>query len=411
MIKHILKIIWTQRYANLLIWTELVVVLILFWMVTNQLLSLYNLYRMPKGFDIENTYFIDVQMVAGREQHGSSNNQDSLEAAYETPFYTLLEQVKRNPNILYASASLNSRPYNGSNMWAPMVSGKKSIDTYLRMVDNNFFKVFSIPIKYGKDLDENNGSKIVISTDVAQTVFDNIANASGKTFESNGERFTVAGITEYYKYYEYDFVTPTAYYPFKASFKNFRGSFRTPEICIKMKPNASKDAIPQLGKDLAKLSDSPYYIRDIVPFEKIRKDYFLLTGEVKTIRINLAIILFFLVNVLLGIIGSFWFRTEQRRNEIGLRMALGSSTAAVKRFYLTESMLLLLFATIPSTIVVLQLKIFDINLFGYWDNSWIVITLAGILSFAIMALMVLLGTWIPTRLASRVQPAEALHYE
>ena len=34
---------------------------------------------------------------------------------------------------------------------------------------------------------------------------------------------------------------------------------------------------------------------------------------------------FLLVNILLGIVGTFWFRTQHRRGELGLRVAVGST--------------------------------------------------------------------------------------
>ena len=41
---------------------------------------------------------------------------------------------------------------------------------------------------------------------------------------------------------------------------------------------------------------------------------------------------FMLVNVFFGIIGTFWLRAQNRRGEIGLRMALGAYDGTLRRY-------------------------------------------------------------------------------
>lgn len=410
MIKQLLKIIWVQRRSNLLIGMELLLVFVLLWMVMDQLYGFNQLYKIPKGFDIDHTYSIDLQMVPNRELKGDANS-DSLNKAYEEPFYALLEKIRHNANVECATAAILSQPYNGGNSWSNIRSGKKVSNSYLRVVDKDFFTVFRIPITYGRGLSSVGSSEIVISKRIADSLFKRNSNAIGKQCTINDEKFTIVGVTETYKYYDFADETPTSYQQFAPIFKARLGNVRTPEICIRLKANAPQDAIEMLRKELSDIGDSPYYIREITPFEKLRDKYFTWTGEVKTMKMSGAIIIFFLINVLLGIVGTFWFRTEQRRNEIGLRMAIGSSPKALQTFFLKESMLLMILAAIPAILITLQLRIFEIQLFSYWNGSWRVFFLAGFTAFAILSAMVLLGTWIPVRQASKVQPSEALHYE
>ncbi len=412
MIKQLLKIVWTQRRSNMLIWMELLLVFILLWMVTDQLYGLYNKYRIPIGFNIENTYSVDIQMVSGRELTGDGGgNEDSLSKAYEEPFYALLEKIKRNANVECASAGILSRPYNNGNSWSDVKFMNKKSSNYIRKVDSDFFKVFQIPITYGRGLSNVGSSEIVISKMIADSLFKSNSSALGKQCRINDEKFTIVGVTKTYKYYDFADETPTSYQQFAPAFKNRLGSMYVPEICIRLKPNAPKDAIELLKKELSDIGDSPYYIKEIVPFEKLRESYFVATGEINTLRFIAAIIIFFLVNVLLGVVGTFWFRTEQRKNEIGLRMAIGSSSQAIRSFFLKESLVLMVLSAIPGILIIVQFKYFNIHLFDYWDRSWVVFTLGGITAFAILSAMVLLGTWIPVRQASKVQPSEALHYE
>ena len=121
---------------------------------------------------------------------------------------------------------------------------------------------------------------------------------------------------------------------------------------------------------------------------------------------------FLLLNIFLGLLGTFWFRTQQRRSEIALRKALGSTNRDVFRRLLAEGMVILVIATIPAVIVDWNLAYAELN---YWMNGTtlepvrFIITVA--ITFLLIALMIVLGTYIPARKAMKIEPAEALHDE
>ncbi|MCD8165848.1 MAG: hypothetical protein LUE93_06815 [Bacteroides sp.] len=73
-------------------------------------------------------------------------------------------------------------------------------------------------------------------------------------------------------------------------------------------------------------------------------------------NIYIAVILFFLVNIFLGVLGTFWFRTQYRRHEIGLRLALGSTRNQVQGLLMAEGVLLLILAFLPAVIVCYHLQ-------------------------------------------------------
>lgn len=410
MIKQIFKIVWAQRRSNFLIWMELMLVSLLLWMVMDQLFGYFHRYSVPKGFDVENTYYVDFQMIPGRGIIGSPSK-DSLIKTYKEPLLSLYDKVKRNPNVEVAAISQMSRPYNGGNSWSDIKAGKKNINVYLRYVDPEFFDVFRIPFLYGKTYQGADDSKVVVSKTVADSLFKSASNAVGKRCAIDGDTLTIAGVTDTYKYYDFANETPTIYRPMSVAYRWTLGNVFTPEICIRLKDNASADAIEKMKKELSNLGDSPYYLVDITSFDFLRSDYFKWTGEVQSIKMSMAIILFFLVNVLLGIVGTFWFRTEQRKNEIGLRMAIGSSKSGLKSYFLTESLILLLLAVVPSAIITIQMRFFDVNVLGNWEQKIGIFILSGVATLLILAGMIMLGTWIPVRKASKIQPSEALHYE
>ena len=64
MIRHILKIMWNQRRSNGWIFAELLVVVSILWVMTDSLLVDKYTYYSPLGFDIEDTYKVQLGILA-----------------------------------------------------------------------------------------------------------------------------------------------------------------------------------------------------------------------------------------------------------------------------------------------------------------------------------------------------------
>lgn len=128
--------------------------------------------------------------------------------------------------------------------------------------------------------------------------------------------------------------------------------------------------------------------------------------------------LFLLVNVFLGLIGTFWFRTRRRRNEIALRLAMGSTKKQIFCLLMGEGLLLLTLVTLPAMIVCYNVGIAEFTmghteLITTWPVKWSFLRflLGSLGAWLLIALMVVIGIWFPARQAIKIQPAEALHEE
>ena len=143
-------------------------------------------------------------------------------------------------------------------------------------------------------------------------------------------------------------------------------------------------------------------------------------GTTNNIRMRSGVMIFFLLNIALGIIGTFWFRNQARRNEIGLRMALGSSRNKLQAQYIAEAILLLTLAAIPAFCVnafLVQADVIEVvgqqvaNSGYITNNKWLRFFITNAITFILLAIVVALSVWIPAYRASRVQPVEALREE
>jgi putative ABC transport system permease protein len=108
----------------------------------------------------------------------------------------------------------------------------------------------------------------------------------------------------------------------------------------------------------------------------------------------------------LGLVGVLWQNVTQRTREIGLRRAKGATLQHVYKQILGELFVLTSIGLIIGIIVVVQFPLLDLigieaKVFGF----------GLVVSLALIYALTLAAGLYPSWLATKVQPAEALHYE
>ena len=160
----------------------------------------------------------------------------------------------------------------------------------------------------------------------------------------------------------------------------------------------------------AALASGNVFLKTPVSLEAKRKD----VSAKHDTRLNLfvACMFFLLMIIFLGILGTFWFRIRQREGEIALRRVTGATRGDIFRRILSESMLLLVIATIPAILLDVLLLYRNMSLMnGSRLSIQGVFWISGALTFLVMTLSILLGAWFPASRAMRIHPAEALKEE
>jgi putative ABC transport system permease protein len=109
-----------------------------------------------------------------------------------------------------------------------------------------------------------------------------------------------------------------------------------------------------------------------------------------------------------GLYGVMSYSVQQRRREIGIRMALGASAAQVRRLVLTQGMTLAAAGVAIGIALALgSSRLLAGFLFGVGAHDHVVFVTAPILLVAIAFAAV----WIPARNATSVDPMLALRSE
>ena len=110
----------------------------------------------------------------------------------------------------------------------------------------------------------------------------------------------------------------------------------------------------------------------------------------------------------IGLYGVMSFSVVRRKNEIGIRMALGAEAGAILWMVLRETLILLgigIVIGIPATLIATHLV--RSQLFGLSSSDPLTISAATI---AIILVTVLAG-YVPARRATKIDPLVALRYE
>ena len=120
---------------------------------------------------------------------------------------------------------------------------------------------------------------------------------------------------------------------------------------------------------------------------------------------------FLLLNIFLGLFGTFWFRAQQRVSEIAIRKVSGATRGDVFRRLIGEGLLLL--TVITPLALVADFNIAKLEMTSWFDGYFTVMrfVICTAVTYVIMALMISLGIAIPAFRAMKMPPAVALHDE
>ena len=114
--------------------------------------------------------------------------------------------------------------------------------------------------------------------------------------------------------------------------------------------------------------------------------------------------------VALGLTGVVWQSVTQRIREFGLRRAKGATIANVRTQVLVEMVIMTSIALLVGVLLLAQLTLLPLPPeFKVVPAPVFFGSIA--ISVAAIYLLTLVCGWYPSRLATKIQPAEALHYE
>ena len=399
--------------SNLWLAIELLLVSIVMWYVTDYLYCTTITYLEPRGFDTSHCYLIGMDKFNEKSPNyvtyqPGDESRDVLE---------LLNRISRRPDVEAASLSNSAYPYNLSNDGTTILWEGDSISlsrqVLLRSVTPDFVRVFryegangETPEQLAQMLEEG---KFLASENLYNHLNRNLSDYVGKRFHLYGDTtrtFILGASLKTIRYSDYE---PGALSRCMVDKLNRYNTNH--ELCVRVRPEHDQDFIARLKAD----SESQYrignvFISDIRSFKDIRRNF--QQAQAKNTRFFLIGMGFLLVNIFLGLLGTFWFRTQQRKCEIALHKAHGASNRMVFTRMLSEGWLLLLIIIPLALVVNFNLAHAELNArYNGTTLEWGRLLICSGISFIFIALMIAIGIGIPARKAMKIEPAEALHDE
>lgn len=424
MLRMIFIQLWNERKSNVLIFLELVVVSVFLWYASDALYVQYRSFVRPLGFDISNVYHVQLATVPVSSADYDTSSVHSRKGGSD--FLAVYDRLAHHPQVeAVCYTSGNHFHYRGSNQFATFKKDSLMRHGYVRHVDPAYFRVFRVKNADGqswetltKALDEN---RVVVTGTVGTDFFGSAAKALNQEIQitDQGDRdsvfYHVGAVCEpqrYSDFMDYDYAYYKAAGSREAIANSGDGLANGWSLFIRIKPAADNDRfVAGFTREMSQqLRLGNIYLKDVVPMSYYRNE--MLRYWMDDIRFYFSCILFFLLNVFLGIIGTFWFRTQQRSAEIGLRMAMGASRRNIFRHLFAEGFVLLGVAFVPAALVFANLMYLEVTEWSAMQIPVLGRLLCGMgMTLGLIGIMVAIGIGFPAYRAMRLQPADTLHDE
>lgn len=418
MIVHLLKIIRAQFRSNLWILAELMVVFVALWIMTDYFITQYVLFHRPVGFETDRVYQVTVSKRSVDAPQFIVYPEDSEEPKQN--FDRIVERIRQHPDVEAVALSMYSLPYTYSNSTYGFRKDSMKLWNIRRYnISPDYFRVFHILPVTGGSPDELaqrlNQSGLVISANLAETFFGR-TNVLGEELIEGEDTLKIVAVTESVRNDEYDEWLPYAWF---SLIESPRDGIVPESTCIQMqitfriRPNVETAGFEErFMKEMRhQLQVGNFWVSGVQSYNDIREQFLERTSNSGGQQVISSVMIFLLVNVFLAVIGSFWFRVSRRKEELGLRMAMGSSRGGLMLFTVVESLLLLLIASLPALFICGNLVYADIVSASSAESPLLRFVEVSVITWLVLAVIIILGVWYPAYRASKVAPSDALRAE
>jgi putative ABC transport system permease protein len=406
MIRHYLKLIWNRRRSNLLITIEIFFSFLVVFGVVAMAAYYGNNYRRPLGFTIDDVWVVNIDA----KLQGLPGNQPNPQGIIETGRQLRLAVVEF-PEVR-ALASCFTVPYGNSRWMSTSKVGGREIAYSMDGVTDGFAEVFGLTLVQGRwfnrDDDAAGWDPVVVNEHLAADVFDTV-NPVGRTFPqdkpSPGEKqkeWRVVGVIREFRQ-DGELALPENYLMIRVRLDDVESALSLGRLPIKVRPGTTAAFEERLVKRMQEVArDWSFEVEPAIDMreQKLR--------DTLTPLIAAGVIAgFLMLMVALGLTGVVWQSVTQRTREIGLRRAKGATIPDIRTQVMGELAVMATIAVLLGAAIVVQfplLKLVGNVTAGVYAASLVISSLS-------IYLLTLASAWYPSRMATSVPPAEALHYE
>jgi putative ABC transport system permease protein len=414
MTRHLIRLLWNRRRHNALLVVEILCSFLVLFGVVLLATQYANNYRKPIGYDIDRAWMVEVSVNA-------SETGPQQPAGQIDRFRQVLAAASDLPQI-EATAAAFTTPYSNASWGSGLRMQGRQIDFGVNEVTDGFPAVIDVRLLAGRWFSrEDDGATwrpVILNAQLARDMFGE-TDVVGRTIRRDREPFMdrltpeekteqlremrVVGVIEEFRQFG-ELSTPEPYMFQRIDLSSPKAAPpRT--IMVKLRPGVTAAFEETLVKRLQ--AAAPDWSFEVKPLGQLRTE---MLQTYLTPLIAVAIVAaFLLLMVALGLTGVVWQNVTERTREIGVRRAKGATRAGVYRQFLAELAILTSMALLVGLVLIAQLPLVlppDLQVV-----SRPVFVSSVLASIAAIFMLTLGAGWYPSRLATTVEPAEALRYE
>ena len=338
MFKLIWKNLWARRRKNGWLLAELILVSIISWVVLDPVIVVTHDRNIPLGYDAERLCLISLGALQPQAPGYDAEAQDS--ATLVDNYYNLVRYVKDFDGVESATPVLgfcypNSSGSSNSQLFAEGDTIPLSIMMIQFLPHTNFFDTYGFRSGKGRTPGQLSDyayapNDIVLTENAAEQLF-HTKDAHGKRCVSRDHGDTlympVVGTIGAMKMYSEWRPVPVAFMPMLTIDTSYIPE--SAHILVRLKEGVSMERFlhdfrPWMVKEMRR---GNLFARSVRSYEQIITESEA-SNSTPIYRRNLAMAAFFLVNLCLGVIGTFWLQTRTRREEVGVMLSFGATLSA-----------------------------------------------------------------------------------
>lgn len=340
-----------------------------------------------------------------------SNTRYAQPEKQNTFFHEVLDQTASLPSV-QKTAMVSFLPLQGLNwQWSVSVDGygdpSRTYPTNFRVVAGDYFKAMGIALVEGRSFssaDFNLGANVVILNQAMARQFWPNQSPIGHRIKMGDQSasvpwLSVVGVVADVKEVDLtDQPKPVFYVPFRES----------PQLAMTLviRTSADPSAIVPAVREKIRAIDPDQPVHDIQTMDAV------LSSSLASSRFTMMLLSVFsgisIVLALVGIYGMHAYSINQRRREIGIRLALGADRSEITRLILRRALFLISLGTgIGLFIAAGLMRFLSSLLYEVKPFDATVFTAVAI----VLSLVALLTSYLSARRAAAIDPNTSLRYE
>lgn len=414
---YILQQIYNERRSNWALLAELLIVSCVVWYLVDSSYTMIVRAMEPTGFDHTNCYSVVIEQLDEEAVGYDPSHPDEKDVKLADRL-ELLDRIKRDEDIEVAAYSMRNEPYDGSSLGAAITRDTTMVSVRVIMCQPDFLKVFRYKSADGKTTEQLADLLKDRNVLASQTTYD------GKEYFSQwvGKEVSVSyrdtlprrlvGLVHPIKRFTNEEMGGACVVILPMDDRGILGEGMGYSMAFRVKDSRAKGFEERFREKIKgqRMRVGNHFVSNIISFDKLKKD-----SEVEDnqkMRNNIVIIVFLLVNAFLGLLGTFWFRTQHRFPEIGLQKAIGATNTDITLRLLAEGVLLLTIAFVPSLLIDFGMGYNQLTEYyrGVTLETSRFIVCAAI-AYALMLTIIALGIWFPALRATKANPVDVLRGE